>query len=255
MRKYNISANLVRTIEQLYDKATSAVQMNGSIGEWFRTTVGVRQGCLLSPALNIFLERIMSDALEEHDGKVSIGGRNITNLRFANDIDALAEEEQELEALVESLDKTCTRYKMKISVQKTKLITNSANGIQREVKVKGQKLGTVTSFKYLGAVVSDDGSKPEVLSRIAQATAALTKLTLVISKSKGPSETVRDIHTSTYQICSIEEKTGEILLFSTIFYNLILDFCVITRTRFFLRDKRLFEITEVEITRVDCIST
>ena len=40
MRKYNISANLVRTIEQLYDKATSAVQMNGSIGEWFRTTVG-----------------------------------------------------------------------------------------------------------------------------------------------------------------------------------------------------------------------
>ena len=61
--------------------------------------------------LNIFLERIMSDALEEHDGKVSIGGRNITSLRFADDTDALAEEEQvlELEALVESLDKTCTR--------------------------------------------------------------------------------------------------------------------------------------------------
>ena len=53
----------------------------------------------------------MSDALEEHDGTVSIGGRNITNLRFADDIDALAEEEQELDALVESLDKTCTRYK------------------------------------------------------------------------------------------------------------------------------------------------
>ena len=54
-------------------------------------------------------------------------------------------------------------------------------------------------------------------------------------------------------------KRGEIapeeqfLLFFTIFYNLILDFCVITRTRFFLRDKRLFEITEVEITRVDCM--
>ena len=115
----------------------------------------------------------MSDAL---DGKVSIGGRNITNLRFADDIDALAEEEQELEALVESLDKTCTRYKMKISAEKTKLMTNSANGIQREIKVTGQKLGTITNFKYLGAVVSNDGSKPEVLSRIAQATAALTLL-------------------------------------------------------------------------------
>ena len=89
----------------------------------------------------------MSDALEEHDGKVSIGGRNITNLRFADDIDAVAEEEQELEALVESLDKTCTRYKMKISEEKTKLMANCNNGIQREIKLKGQKLGTVTSLK------------------------------------------------------------------------------------------------------------
>ena len=76
MRKYNISASLVRTIEQLYDKAAGEVQMNGSIGECFRTTVGVRQGCLLSPTLfNIYLERIMSDALEEHEIKVSIGGQ------------------------------------------------------------------------------------------------------------------------------------------------------------------------------------
>ena len=65
---------------------------------------------------------------------------------------------------------------MEINAEKTKLMTNSANGIQREIKVKGQKLGTVTSFRYLEAVVSDDGTKPEVLSRTAQATAALTKL-------------------------------------------------------------------------------
>ena len=65
---------------------------------------------------------------------------------------------------------------MEISAEKTKLMTNGASGIQREMKVKGQEFGTVTSFKYLGAVVSDDGSKPEVLSRIAQATASLAKL-------------------------------------------------------------------------------
>ena len=53
------------------------------------------------------------------------------------------EEEQELEALVESLDKTFTRYKMEISAEKTKLMTNRANGTQREIKVKGQKLGTI----------------------------------------------------------------------------------------------------------------
>ena len=65
---------------------------------------------------------------------------------------------------------------MEISAEETKLMTNNANGIQREIKVKGQKLGTVTSFKYVGTVVSDDGSTPKILSRIAQATAALTKL-------------------------------------------------------------------------------
>ena len=143
MRKYNIIANLVRTTEQLYDKATSAVLMIGSIGEWFRTTVGVKQGCLRSLTLfNIFLERIMSDALEDHDGQVSIVGRNIINLRFADDIGALVEEGQELKSR-----QTCTRYKMEISAEKTKLMTNSANGIHREINVNGQQLGTVTSFK------------------------------------------------------------------------------------------------------------
>ena len=110
MRKYNISANLVRTTEQLYDKATSAVQIH----EWqhrrmVQNNSRSKARILLSPTLfNIFLERIMSDALEEHDGKVSIGGRNITNLRFANDIDALAEEEQELEALVSPGAEICS---------------------------------------------------------------------------------------------------------------------------------------------------
>ena len=78
MRLYNINANLIRVIKQLYDKATSAVYYNGSTGDWFRTTVGVRQGCPLSPTLfNIFLERIMTDALQEHEGTVSIGCRTV----------------------------------------------------------------------------------------------------------------------------------------------------------------------------------
>ena len=82
----------------------------------------------------------MSDDLEDHDGKISIGGRNISNLRFADDIAALAEEEQELEALVESLGKTCTRYEMEISTDKTKLMTKTADGTKRKIKVKGEKL-------------------------------------------------------------------------------------------------------------------
>ena len=66
MQKYNVNANLVCTIEHLYDKAMSAVQIDGSTGKWLRTVVGVRQGCLFSAIrFNIFLTRIMSDALEK----------------------------------------------------------------------------------------------------------------------------------------------------------------------------------------------
>ena len=177
MELYNINTNLTRIIESLYNKATSAVYFNGSIGDWFRTTVGVRQGCLLSPTLfNIFLERIMTDALEDHKGTVSIGGRTITNLRFADDIDGLAGKEEELSRLVDNLDRTSTAYGMEISAEKTKLMTNNTNGISMDIRVGGKKLEAVSRFKYLGAIVTDEGSRPEILSRIAQTTTALTKL-------------------------------------------------------------------------------
>ena len=65
---------------------------------------------------------------------------------------------------------------MEISAEKTKLMTNNTSGIDTEIKVNGQKLEAVTSFKYLGSVITDEGSKPEVLSRITQTTAALTRL-------------------------------------------------------------------------------
>ena len=63
-------------------------------------------------------------------------------------------------------------------------MSNNTSGINTEIKVNGQKLETVTSFKYLGSVISDEGSKPEILSRIAQRTAALKRLKLAwIDKS------------------------------------------------------------------------
>ena len=123
----------------------------------------------------------MTDALEDHEGTVSIGGRTITNLRFADNINGLAGEEEELAKLVERLDKASTANGMEISAEKTKLMTNNTNGINTEIKVNGQKLETVTSFKYLGSVISDDGSKPEILSRITQTTAALTRLKPVLN--------------------------------------------------------------------------
>ena len=130
MKKYDISTNLIQVITNLCNKAISAV------------------------LFNIFLERIMTDALEDHEGTVSIWGITVTNLLFADDIDGLTGEE-EVAKLVERLDKASTAYNMEISAEKTKLMTNNTNGINTEIKVNGQKLETVTSFKYLGSVITD----------------------------------------------------------------------------------------------------
>ena len=180
MRKYNINASIIRENEKLHDKAQSAVLFNDSTGEWFRTTVGVRQWCLLSPTLfNIFLERNMCEALDDHEGSVSIGGRLITNFRLKDDTDVNAEDEKEAAVLVGRLYTTTTRYKIEIGPDKTKVMTNNPNGFQREIKIKGQRLEEVENFKYLGAIISNEGSKPEILSRIAQTTAALSRLKII----------------------------------------------------------------------------
>ena len=65
---------------------------------------------------------------------------------------------------------------MEINAEKIKLMTNKTSGINTEIKVNEQKLETVTSFKFLVSVITDEGSKPEILSRITQTTAALTRL-------------------------------------------------------------------------------
>ena len=131
MKKYNISTNLIQVIKNLYGKATSAVLVNSSIGDWFRTTAGVRQGCLLSRILfNILLERIMTDALEDHEGTVSIGGRTITKLRFADDIDGSAGEEEELAnlSIISTKLPQPTAWR---SVENSKLMTTLVASTQR----------------------------------------------------------------------------------------------------------------------------
>ena len=123
----------------------------------------------------------MCEALDDHEGSVSIGGRLITNFRFADDIVINAEEEEEAGILVDRLDRTTTRYKMEIGPDKTKVMTNNPNGFQREIKIKGQRLEEVENFKYLGAFISTEGSKPQILSRAAQTTAAFSRLKIIWS--------------------------------------------------------------------------
>ena len=79
----------------------------------------------------------MTDAFEDHKGTVCIRCRTITNLRFADDNDGLAEGEEEVAKLV---DKAFTAYGMETSAPKTQLMKNTTSGISKEIKVNGQKL-------------------------------------------------------------------------------------------------------------------
>ena len=100
----------------------------------------------------------------------------LSPLWFADDIDGLTREEQELAKLVNRVDKTSFRYGLEISAEKTKMMTNSRKPMEKKITVSGQKLETVNQFKCLGAILSEDGSKAGVLARAAQTSAALAKM-------------------------------------------------------------------------------
>ena len=96
---FGIDTELINIIRSLYESTSSSVLLTNQIGPTFCTKVEVRQGCLLSPQLfNIFLERIMQVTLQNHESSIKIGGRPISNLRFADDIDLLAGSEAELQS-------------------------------------------------------------------------------------------------------------------------------------------------------------
>ena len=116
MKRFNINARLIKVIQNLYEKAISAIYYVGKVGELLTTRTGVRQGCILSPTLfNIMLEQIMNEAILDHKGTVSIGGRVITNLRFTDYIDGLAGSDHELVNLMTTIDSTSRTYGMEIN--------------------------------------------------------------------------------------------------------------------------------------------
>ena len=120
---------------------------------------------------------IMTDVLDGHHCSVTIGGRFISNLRFADDIDGLAGNEEELRQLVNRLKQNFRNFGMEISAEKTNVMVNkNANGFSQAVLLNNSPLDPVHQFIYLGAIICDEGSRKEVLSRIAQATSALAKL-------------------------------------------------------------------------------
>ena len=97
-------------------------------------------------------------------------------MRFADDIDGQAGREEELGDLVERLVNISTDFGMQTNAEKTILMTNNTNGFSTDIRVNGEKLDCDNSFNYLGAIIIDGRSKPDILARIVRATAVLAKL-------------------------------------------------------------------------------
>lgn len=103
--------HLIDLLVKLYRKQRARVKVAGTLSAWFRVRRGVRQGCVLSPYLfNILAEMVMRETLEGFNGGIQIGGRRVTNLRYADDIILLASTVMELQELVDRLDEVSSKY-------------------------------------------------------------------------------------------------------------------------------------------------
>ena len=178
MRRFNIERGIVNSIAALYEASRSVVLSGGDYSECFPTSVGVRQGCLLSPTLcNIFLENIMRETLDiSLKSPVKIAGRPLNHLQFADDVDMIDGSNEDQQNKATSLDYVSRRYGMELSLEKTKTLVS---GVQEKVSVniRGTDLEQVKEFTYLGSVQNEEcNSVKEVKVRIAKSTSALSRL-------------------------------------------------------------------------------
>jgi len=167
MLSMGFAPHLVSLIKSLYEMQKSNVRAAGGKSDWFNVMKGVRQGCLLSPYLfNIMCEVLMRLALEGFESGFKIGGRLVTNLRYADDIVLIASNEKELQEIVSRLHWAACEMSMKINVKKTEVMKVDADLTPIKVTVAGVYLRQVHSFKNLGAYFNSDAICTEEIKSI-----------------------------------------------------------------------------------------
>ena len=112
---------------------------------WLKIEKGVRQGCILSPCLfNLYAEYIIRNTgLEKVQAGIKIAGRNINNLRYADDTTLIAESEEELKSLLMRVKEESETAGLKLSIQKTKIMTS---GMISSWQIDGETMETVTDY-------------------------------------------------------------------------------------------------------------
>ena len=163
--------HLIVLLKRLYTNQEAAVRTEFEETDNIDIGKRVRQGCILSPLLlNIYAENIMIEALGEWESGISIGGRMVTNLTYADDTILLAGTKEDLIEFVEKVRRASEKARPYLNVGKPKVVTTGDIG---EVTVYGKDIEVVTKFVFLGALITKDRiCEKEVRRRIAMGKAA-----------------------------------------------------------------------------------
>ena len=140
--------HLTCLLRNLYAGQEATVRTGHGITDWFQIGKGVRQGYILSPCLfNLYAEYLMRNAgLEEEQAGIKIAGRNINNIRYADDTTLMPKSEEELKSLLMKLKEESEKVGLKLNIQKTKIM---ASGPITSWEIDGESVETVSDFIFL----------------------------------------------------------------------------------------------------------
>ena len=156
LKEMGIPGHLTCLLKNLYAYQEATVRTGHGTTDWFQIGKGVCQGCILSPCLfNFYAEHIMRNAgLEEAQAGIKIAGRNVNNLRYAEDTTLMAESEEELKSLLMKVKEESEKVGLNLNIQKTKIM---ASGPITSWEIDGETVETVSDFIFLGPKITADG--------------------------------------------------------------------------------------------------
>ena len=149
LKEMGIPDHLICLLRNLHAGQEATVRTGHGTTDWFQIGKGVCQGCVLSPCIfNFYAEYIMRNAgLEEAQAGIKIAGRNIRNLRYADDTTLMAESEEELKSLLMKVQEESEKVGLKLNIPKTKIM---ASGPITSWQIDGETVETVTDFIFGG---------------------------------------------------------------------------------------------------------
>ena len=158
-----IPDHLTCLLRNLYAGQEATVRTGHETG-WFQNGKGICQDCILSPGLlNLHPEYIMRNArLDEAQAEIRIAGKNIKNLRYADDTTLMAESEEELKSLLMKVKEESEEAGLKLNIQKMKIM---ASGLITSWQINGETMETVTDFISLGSKITSDGDYSHEINR------------------------------------------------------------------------------------------